>query len=87
MAKHRPKPRNGFEDSLPVMADEWNRLPAEVEQAYRRGFQQGLAVAIEGLRSGATADDIEEFTYGIVHAWRYQDPMRWSPAPRMEDQG
>lgn len=84
MRPFRPKRRNPVEDGLPISPDEWDRMPAEVEQAYRRGFQQGLAAAVEALRGGATVTDLQDFIYGPVHRWRFADPMRWSAAPEME---
>lgn len=81
-----PKPRNHRNDGLASSVREWEQMPVELEQAYRRGFQHGLVEALEAMGSNATAQDIERFIYGPVHRWRWQDPIRWGAAPRFNTQ-
>lgn len=81
MERPKPKQRNHRDDGLPGTLDEWHRMPAAVEQAFRRGYQQGMTIAIQALEAGITASELEGYTYGPLRRWRFADKMRYGVPP------
>lgn len=45
---------------------------AEVERAYRRGFMHGAHAAVESLKAGASADDVDNWVRCDIAAWRFE---------------
>jgi len=78
------KLRSAWDDCLPTSVEEWNALSPLVEQAYRRGFYQGVAFFLQWLEQGVTVREIESHMYRKLHPWRYARYMRYSypPEPR-----
>jgi hypothetical protein len=53
----------------------WEKVPAEVEAAYRRGFHQGVAIALAALANGATIRDLRGWEHRLS-VWRYSERFR-----------
>ena len=76
-----PKARIPNVDFVPHEPEKWVALSAAAEQAYRRGFFQGIWQAIECLRAGATETQIEDYLFDKVFKWRYGSKMRCELPP------
>jgi hypothetical protein len=50
---------------------EWDALPVEVEQAYRRGYVQGFLEAVRLIQDGHSPHELHDFGYGRLWRWRY----------------
>lgn len=42
-----------------------------LENAYRRGYEQGFSRGAEAVGDGEVPSSIESFLYGPLHDWRY----------------
>jgi hypothetical protein len=61
---------------------EYDRALCSVrESAYRRGFQQGLAVAVRMMQAGATVEEVERYMDLDVARWRFGNGPRSKHAP------
>lgn len=48
------------------------RAVAEVEAAYRRGYQQGAYIAVASIREGHPVEAIYRWATETLHRWRYR---------------
>ena len=67
------EPRPGIWDAPPP----GERVEAQVEKAYRRGFHQGASAAVEAMEDGATLILLNRWL-GQLYAWRMSG-LRWQP--------
>lgn len=60
-----------LEDLLKKPPESW----AAEEQAYRRGFYQGVYAAWDAIERGATDEQMRTWLYTKLHEWRYDSPL------------
>jgi hypothetical protein len=61
----------------------FGRVPAEAEKAYRRGFMQGAAIALDAVESGAPMSQVSDWVYVTLAAWR-RKATDWKPRGRVK---
>jgi len=61
-------------DPMPDCPDD--EALAEVEKAYRRGFQQGAAIALGAVENGARMSALLDWACGALFRWRKRS-SRW----------
>jgi len=77
----KTKLRNYEIDGLATSVDEWEQLPPDVEQAYRRGYEHGFWRAVEAAKAGKSIEILELFCYRDIRRWRFRDRMRYGEIP------
>jgi hypothetical protein len=71
-------------EQMRMWGDHHDKTPFELkESAYRRGFAQGLATAIQYLQGGHHLRDLEKYEL-TVNAWRVHDGPFESPRDHVE---
>jgi len=63
---------NDLKDCLPGTADQWNRFNPRIEQAYRRGYFQGMVLLLEAIEEDHVPfAKCKAFIYRQLFKWRY----------------
>lgn len=60
-----------FDENIQDYALPGSSVAAEVEAAYRRGYQQGASIAVEAIQDGAKPRDVLRWANLTLHRWRY----------------